>query len=114
MKAAGLAALRCGYWDSSHSCYKSRIHNGFIDASWRTTVQQAPLLAYKEVLLSKIQEQLDIGSDSLDEQDQFLLECNFNKFAASAGEHQEHWLLAIQVAREASRIRDQQAEAAQP
>ncbi len=53
------------------------------------------ILAHKEELLSKIQEQLDIRPDGLDEQDWFLLECNFNELAATAGEHQEHWLLAI-------------------
>ena len=69
--------------------------------------------AHKEELLSKIQKQLDIGPDGLDKQDRFLLECNFDKLATTAGEHQEHWLLAIQVAREASRIRAQQVETAQ-
>ena len=69
--------------------------------------------AHKEELLSKIQEQLDIGSDGLDEQDQFLLECNFNELATTGGENKEHWLLAIQAAREASRIRAQQVEMAQ-
>jgi hypothetical protein len=72
------------------------------------------ILAHKEELLSKIQEQLDIESDGLDEQDWFLLESNFDKLATTAGEHHEHWLLAIQVKREVSRIRAQQAEMAQP
>ena len=62
------------------------------------------ILAHKEELFSEIQEQLVIGPDSLDEQDWFLLECNFDELATTAGEHQEHWLLAIQAAREASRI----------
>jgi hypothetical protein len=49
-----------------------------------------------------------------DEQDRLLLECNFNDLATTAGEHQEHWLLAIQAAMEASHIQAQQAETAQP
>ncbi len=61
----------------------------------------------------QIQEQLDIGPDGLNEQDRFLLECKFDKLATTAGEHQEHWLLAIQAAREASHIRAQQVEATQ-
>jgi hypothetical protein len=70
--------------------------------------------AHKDELLSKIQEQLDIGSDGLNEQDRFLLECNFDKLATAAGEHQEHWLMTIQATREASCIQAQQAETAQP
>ena len=46
------------------------------------------ILAHKEELLSKIQEQLDIRSDVLNEQDRFLLECNFSKLAPTSGEHQ--------------------------
>ncbi len=44
-------------------------------------------------------------ADRLDEQDWFLLKCNFNNLATTSGEHQEYWLLAILAAREASQIR---------
>ncbi len=60
--------------------------------------------AHKEELLRKIEHQLTLGSESLDEEDQFLLECNFDKLATTTCEHQEYWLLAIQAAREASCI----------
>ena len=43
------------------------------------------ILAHKDELLSKIQEQLDIGSEGLDEQDRYLLECNFDELATTAG-----------------------------
>ena len=60
--------------------------------------------AHKEKLLKKIEHQLTLGSESLDKEDQFLLEWYFDKLATTTCEHQEYWLLAIQAAREASHI----------
>ena len=68
------------------------------------------ILAHKEELFKEVQNQLNISPDELDEQDWFLLECNFDELATTAGEHQEYWLLAIQAAREASRICTGQAD----
>jgi hypothetical protein len=62
------------------------------------------ILVHKEELLKEVKDQLNIGPDGLDEQDRFLLECNFDDLATTAGVHQDYWLLAIQAAREASRI----------
>ncbi len=61
--------------------------------------------ADKEELLKEVDYQLSLGPDRLDEQDRFLLECNFDELATTTGEHQEYWLLAIVAAREASRLR---------
>jgi hypothetical protein len=61
--------------------------------------------AHKEELLKEIEHQLFLGLESLAEEDRFLLECNFDNITTTIGEHQEYWLLAIQAAREASRIR---------
>ena len=55
--------------------------------------------------MREIEYQLNLGPDWLDKQDQFLLECNFDKSITTAGEDQEYWLLAIPAAREASLIR---------
>jgi hypothetical protein len=66
--------------------------------------------AHKEELLKEVKNQINIGPDGLDEQDQFLLECNFDELATTAGEHQEYWLLVIQAAREVSRICTGQAD----
>ncbi len=66
--------------------------------------------AHKEELLKEVEHQLNIGVDGLDEQDWFLLECNFDELATTAGEHQEYRLLAIQAAREVSRICTGQAD----
>ena len=66
--------------------------------------------AHKEDLLKEVEHQLTIGPDALNEEDWFLLECNFDELATTTGEHQEYWLLAIQAAREMSRIHTQQAD----
>ena len=62
------------------------------------------ILAHKENLLREIEHQLTLGPDSLEEEDRFLLEYNFDNLTTSTGEQQEYWLLAIQAAKEASRI----------
>jgi hypothetical protein len=59
---------------------------------------------HKAKLHKVIKHQLALGSESLDEEDRFLLECNVDDLTYTTGEHQEYWLLAIQAAREASRI----------
>ncbi len=65
---------------------------------------------HKEDLLKEVKHQLTIDPDGLDEEDWFLLECNFDELATTTGEHQEYWLLAFQAAREASCICTQQAD----
>jgi hypothetical protein len=61
--------------------------------------------AHKEELMKEIEHQLDLGEEGLAEEDQFLLECNFDELATTNGEQQEYWILAIQAAREACRLR---------
>jgi hypothetical protein len=60
--------------------------------------------AHKAELLKEIKHQLALGSESLKEEDRFLLECNFDDLSTITGKQQEYWLLAIQAAREASHI----------
>jgi hypothetical protein len=55
-------------------------------------------------ILKEIDRQLTLGPEGLAEEDRFLLECNFDSLTTTTGEHQEYWLLAIQAAREVSRI----------
>ena len=69
--------------------------------------------AHKEELMKEISHQLEMGEDGLAEEDKFLLECNFDKLATTNGEQQEYWILAIQAAREAHRLRAQVGEAVQ-
>jgi hypothetical protein len=55
-------------------------------------------------LLKEIEHQLELGPDELTEEDNFLLECNFDELAMTKGKHQECWLLTIQAAREVCRL----------
>ncbi len=61
--------------------------------------------AHKADLLKEIEHQLSLGPDDLAEEDRFLLECNFDDITSTSGEAQGYWLLGIQAAREASRLR---------
>ena len=64
----------------------------------------------KEELLREIDRQLDAGMDDLLEEDQYLAEVNMDDLETSSGERQENWLMAIRVAREASRLRGLQRQ----
>ncbi len=63
------------------------------------------LFAHKNNLLKKIDHQLMLGLEGLADEDRFLLKCIFDELVTSNGEQQEYWHLAIQVAREAGRLR---------
>jgi hypothetical protein len=71
------------------------------------------ILAHKADLLKEIKHQLALGPEGLHEEDRFLLECNFNDITSTTGEHQGYWLLGIQAAREAARIRNENRGEAQ-
>ncbi len=60
---------------------------------------------HKADLLKEIEHQLSLGPDDLTKEDRFLLECNFYNITSTTGEAQGYWLLGIQAAREALRIR---------
>ncbi len=61
--------------------------------------------AHKEEMLKEIVHQLVLGDEGLEEEDKFLLECNLDKLATTNSKHQEYWILGIQAAREACRLR---------
>jgi hypothetical protein len=61
-------------------------------------------MAHKANLLKEIENLLTLGPEGLEEEDRFLLECNFDNLLSTMGKHQGYWLLGIQAAREASRI----------
>ncbi len=50
-------------------------------------------------------QELEASSDDLLEEDQYLAEVNIEDLETTSGERQEYWLMAIRVAREASRLR---------
>ena len=58
----------------------------------------------KEELQMAIEAQQDVGWDDLTDEDQYLAEVNLEDLEHTSGERQEYWLVAIQAAREASRL----------
>ena len=58
----------------------------------------------KEELQMAIEAQQDMGCGDLTEEDQYLAEVNLENLEYTSGERQEYWLVAIQAAREASRL----------
>jgi hypothetical protein len=62
---------------------------------------------HKAELLEEIIKQLSMGAESLMKDDKYLLECNLLDIVTTNGKQQEYWLLAIQAAREASRLQKQ-------
>ncbi len=71
------------------------------------------ITTHKADLLKEIEHQLSLGPDDLADEDRFLLECNFDDITSTTGEAQGYWLLGIQAAREALRIRREAKEEAQ-
>ena len=52
----------------------------------------------------QIEQQLSIGGEDLLEEDQYLMEINWDTLQGSSCDGQEYWLLAIQAARVAGQI----------
>ncbi len=65
----------------------------------------------KEEIRKALEDQLEIGEEWLEEEDQFLLEINLEDLGTSSGEDQTYWLLALalEAAREARALRPCQA-----
>jgi hypothetical protein len=61
----------------------------------------------KEQIQWEIQQQMELGASGLLQEDKYLMEINLEDMETTLGEHQEYWLLAITVAREASSLRQQ-------
>ena len=59
----------------------------------------------KEEIRKALEDQLEIGEEGLEEEDQFLLEINLEDLDTSSGEDQTYWLLALEAAREARALR---------
>ena len=49
----------------------------------------------KQELQNKIERQIELGEEGLDEQDKYLLEINLEDLEDSSGEDQYYWLLSI-------------------
>ena len=61
--------------------------------------------AHKEEIQPEIERQLELGTEALLDEDQYLAETNLNDLESSLGERQEYWLLTIHAAREACLLR---------
>ena len=59
----------------------------------------------KEEIQMEIEKQQELGSDTLEEGDKYLMEINLEDMENTSGERQQYWLLAIRAAREASTLR---------
>ena len=53
----------------------------------------------------EIEKQQELGTDSLEEEDKYLMEINLEDLENTSGKNQQYWLLAIRVARELGRLR---------
>ena len=60
----------------------------------------------KEELRKALEDQIELGEEGLAKEDEYLLDINLDDFDDSSGEDQAIWLLALQAAREAHRLRD--------
>jgi hypothetical protein len=71
-------------------------------------VSGAIATAKREELLLEIERQRDLGDAGLLEEDKYLVEVNLGDMETTSGEPQHYWLLAIQTARKAKLLREQQ------
>ena len=59
----------------------------------------------KEDIQIDIEKQQELGTDSLEEGDKYLMEINLEDLENTSGEKQQYWLIAIRVTRDSSRLR---------
>ena len=60
---------------------------------------------HKEEIQIEIEKQQELGTNSLEEGDKYLMEINLEDLENTSGKKQQYWLLAICAARESSRLR---------
>ncbi len=58
----------------------------------------------KEKLQEEIEHQLELGGESLREEDKWMMEVNLGDMSEGTGERECYWLLAVQAAREHRRL----------
>ena len=59
----------------------------------------------KEEIQMEIKKQKELGTDSLEEGDKYLLEINLEELESISGKKKQYWLLTLRTARESSRLR---------
>ena len=64
----------------------------------------------KEAIQQEIEEQMEMGTNGLLDEDLWLMEVNLGDLETTSGELEEYWLIAIRAAREASTLTQQRAQ----
>jgi hypothetical protein len=64
----------------------------------------------KEEIQREIEEQMEMGTDGLLDEDQWMMEVNLKDLETTSGEQEEYWLVAIRAAREAAILTRQRAQ----
>ena len=67
----------------------------------------------KEEIQREIEEQMEMGSDGLLDEDLWMMEVNLRDLETTSGEQEEYWLVAIRAAREAATLTRQRAQQTQ-
>ena len=67
----------------------------------------------KEDLRRALEDQLELGEEGLAREDEYLLDINLDNLDESTGEDQAIWLLALQAAREAYYLRNNERSSSQ-
>jgi hypothetical protein len=77
------------------------------------TVAGTQVMLWKVAILKDIEEQMELGETGLLEEDNWMLEVNFEDMENSSGEQEEYWLLAIKTARVAASLSSRWGQSAQ-
>ena len=64
----------------------------------------------KEEIQLEIEEQMDMGTGDLLEEDRWMMEVNLGDLETTSGEQEEYWLVAIRAAREAATLTRQHTQ----
>ncbi len=67
----------------------------------------------KEEIRQEIEEQMEMGTNGLLDEDLWMMEVNLGDLETTSGEQEEYWLVAIRAAREAATLTRQRAQRTQ-
>ena len=65
---------------------------------------------WKEEIQREIEEQMEMGTDGLLDEDLWMMEVNLGDLETTSGEQEEYWLVAFRAAREAATLTRQRAQ----
>ena len=75
-------------------------------------VQIHDSVAGKEEIQREIEDQMEMGSEVLLDEDRWMMEVNLGDMETTSGEQEEYWLVAIRAAREAATLTRQRTQQA--